>query len=228
MSPTADDLRRKLRDLLERRTRGDLREQDFQRRCADASIALFRAVVGERLAPAESILAEHHIVHSHFKLTESLMREPVQATVSFFATQRRLVRVRGTMLPGRPVSCDEADATAVDDLAYARIGQIVRRAQRRWGEFCAGLAAMLLAFLARDALAITGPMLALLGGVGTLHGLLLPTRWIALVTRDASPAPPFEIHGVHRRSARELLAVVRAAVAAGQGHAPDHGLAENP
>ena len=214
MPAAADELRSELRELVERRGRGDVGEKDFERRLAEASVALCRAVVSERLAPDEGIVAEHHLVYSHFKLTRSLLREPEQATVSFFATNRRLIRVRGSLLPGRPVSCDDADATVVDELGYAGIGQIARRKQQRWGEVAAGLGAALLAFLLGDALAITGPLLAGLGFAGALHGLLFPTRWIEIVARDAPPATPFEIHGVRRRSARNVLAVVRGAIGA--------------
>jgi hypothetical protein len=218
MPAAADELRRELRELLDRRGRGDVREKDFERRLAEASVALIRAMVGERLAADEGIVAEHHLVHSHFRLTQSLLQEPEQATVSFFATDRRLIRVRGTLLPGRPVTCDDADATVVDELGYAGILHIARRKQRRWGEVAAGLGAALLAFLLGDALAITGPLLACLGLAGALHGLLFPTRWIEILPRDAPPVPPFQLHGVRRGSARRVLAVVAGAIGPRQEH----------
>ena len=104
--------------------------------------------------------------------------------------------------------------TSVHANRLSRIGQIARRKQQRWGEVAAGLGAARLAFLLGDALAITGPLLAGLGFAGALHGLLFPTRWIEIVARDAPPATPFEIHGVRRRSARKVLAVVRGAIGA--------------
>ena len=220
MTTTADDLRRELGELLARRARADIPERDFQRRLTASSVALCRSVVSERLAADEPILAEHHLVHSHFKLTQSVLQEPEQATVSFFATPRRLIRVRGSQRPRRAVTCDEADGTVVDEVSYARVRALARRRQWRWGEVGVGLAAVLLALAARHALAVTGPMLALLGLAGALHGLLLPTRWIEIVTQDAPCEPPFEIHGLRRRSARRMLAVVRDVARA-------NGMAEN-
>jgi hypothetical protein len=108
----------------------------------------------------------------------------------------------------------------VDELGYAGILHIARRKQRRWGEVAAGLGAALLAFLLGDALAITGPLLAGLGLAGALHGLLLPTRWIEILPRDAPPVPPFELHGVRRGSARRVLAVVAGAIGPRQEHPP--------
>jgi hypothetical protein len=220
MPAAADELRRELRELCERRGRGEIPDRDFTRQVADGSVALCRAVVLEQLAPAEHVLAEHHLVHSHFQLTQSLLREPEQAMVSLFATERRLLRVRGSLWPGRPVTCDAADGTVVDALEYARIREIVGRSQRRWGESAAGSLAVLLAVLLGDRLAITGPMLIGLGCAGALHGLLLPTRWIEIVAAGTAP-PPFAIHGVRRRSARQLLAVVRDGVGRGRASADD-------
>jgi hypothetical protein len=221
MAQQADELRGEIRELFAKRGRGDVPARRFERQLTEKSVALARAVASERLAPDEPILAEHHVVHSHLKLAGSVLAEPEQATSSFFATDRRLIRLRGTMQPGRPVTCDQADGTVVDDLPYARLQRILPHRQVRWGEAGVGLAAVVLAFLLRDALAVTGPLLAILGGAGTLHGLLLPTRSIELSARDMSPEPPFELHAVRRKSARRLLAVVRAALASESGGGSD-------
>jgi hypothetical protein len=215
MAAEADELRRELRDLLEKRGRGDVPARTFERRLTEMSVALSLAVARERLEPGEAILADHHVVHSHLKLTNSVLREPEQSTVSCFATERRLIRVRGTMQPGRPVTCDEADGTVVDDLTYTRIARVVPHRQVRWGEAAAGVVVAAMAFLLRDVLTVTGPLLAILGGAGVLHGLLMPTRWLELIARDVQPKPPFEIHAVLRKSARILLATVRDAIANG-------------
>jgi hypothetical protein len=61
-------------------------------------------------------------------------------------------------------------------------------------------------------LAVTGPLLVLLGFAGIVHGLLFPTRWIEIVARDSEPVPPFQIHGVRRKGARRILAIVRGAM----------------
>jgi hypothetical protein len=210
MSAQADELRRELSDLFERRAAGDVPARTFERKLVEAQVALSRAVIAERLAPEESILAEHHFVHSHFKLTGSVLQEPAQAAVSFFATQRRLLRLRSTLLPGRPPSCDEADDTVVDELAYTGIAGLMPRKQVRWGEAGAGLAITAIALLLGNALAVTGSLLVLLGIAGVLHGLLLPTRWIEISTSDRRAQPPFEIHATRRKSGRGLVAVVRA------------------
>ena len=213
MSVEADELRQEIRDLFERRARGDVRDKDFQRRLAQASVALSRMVASARLLPDERILAEHHLEHSHFKLNQSLLDEPEQATASFFASDRRLIRVRGTVLPNRPVSYDEADHAVVDELAYEHMQRAVIRKQVRWGEAATGCVVMLVALLLGRVLAVTGPLLVLLGFAGMLHGLLFPTCWIEIVARDTEHVPPFQIHGIRRRGARNILTIVRGAIA---------------
>jgi pyruvate,water dikinase len=213
MSVEADELRRNLRDLFARRARGDVRDKDFLRQLADKSVALSRVVASARLLPGESILAEHHLEHSHFKLNQSLLDEPEQAIASFFASERRLILVRSTLLPGRPVSCDDADHTVVDELAYKHMRQAVVRKEIRWGEMAVGCMIMLMALLMGRTLAVTGPLLVVLGLAGLLHGLLLPTRWIEIVPRGARPDSPFLIYGMRRKGARKILAIVRGAIA---------------
>ena len=212
MPAEANELRQEIRDLFERRVRGDVRDKDFHRRLAEKSVALSRVVASGWLLPDEKILAEHHLEHSHFKLNQSLLDEPEQATVSFFATGRRLIRVCGIVVPHRPVSCDEADHTVVDDLAYAHMQRALIRKEIRWGEAGMGCAILLTALLLGRVLAVTGPLLVLLGFAGIVHGLLFPTRWIEIVARDSEPEPPFQIHGVRRKGARRILAIVRGAM----------------
>jgi hypothetical protein len=209
MATAADDLRRKLQALIERRRRGDVREKDFQRQIMNAGVALCRAVVAERLAPGEQIIAEHHLVHSHFNMTKSILKDPDQSTVSFFATERRLIRLRGAIRPGRAVTCDEADGTVVDDMPYTQIHVLARRCQRRWSEAAVGLGATALALALGDTLAVTGPLLAAIGLAGAAHALLMPTKWMDVLTGEAGPEPPFAIHGLRRKSARALVAAVR-------------------
>jgi hypothetical protein len=212
MSIEAEELRRELRELFERRARGDLRERDYQRQLVETSVALSRIVASSKLTKGERILAEHHLVHSHFKLTQSLLKEPEQATASFFASDRRMVRVCSTLLPGRPPSYDEADHTIVEDLAYEHVERIQRRRQVRWGEVATGFVVTLVALASGESLTVTGPLLVLLGIAGALHGLLVPTRSVEIVPRTSFEGPPFEIHGVHRRGARRILAIVEEAI----------------
>jgi len=209
MAGAADHLRQDLDALAERRARGDLREKDFQRQLMDASVALCRAVVAERLGHGETVIAEHHLVHSHFQVTQSILQEPEQSTVSFFATELRLIRLRGAIRAGQAPTCDEADGTVVDELPYARVRGLARRGQRRWGEAAVGLGAAALALVLGDILSVTGPLLVASGLIGAAHGLLMPTRWIEVLTVGAGPEPAFAIHGLRRKSARALVAAVR-------------------
>jgi hypothetical protein len=204
--------RARLRELGERHTRGDVSERAFRRDLMDHSVELARAEARALLADDEAILAEHHVVHSHFKVAESLLREPEQATVSLFATPRRLLRVCGTLVPGQVGHDDHATRTIVDEIGYDQVRRMERKVERRWGEVATGLAIAGSALLFRGTLAITGSLLVLLGAAGALHGLLLPTRWIEIVAEREPSSPPLEIHGIWRKSARQVLSVVRKAL----------------
>ncbi len=209
---SVDELRAEIRELANKHARGDLGERAFRKRGLELSVDLARAEARAALRD-EEILAEHHVVHSHFRVTESVLQEPEQATVSYFATHRRLLRVQGTLVAGRGQAGD-ASKTVVDDMAYAQVKTIESRRQWRWGEIAMGATIVLIAFLLREMLAVTGPLLGLLGAAGALHGLFVPTRWTELV-----PAGPvrFAIHGTWRKSGRQLLAAVRNGLAAEHG-----------
>jgi len=56
---------------------------------------------------------------------------------------------------------------------------------------------------------VTGPLLMLLGTLGVLHGLLLPTRWIEVRIRGAPPKEPMAVYALSKKSGRRLLKVVR-------------------
>lgn len=222
--PTLDDLRAEISGLAEKRARGDLAEKAFRKRALQLSVELAR-MEAQAAAPGEDIVTEHHVVHSHFRLTESLMREPEQTTVSYFATERGLVRVRGTLVTGRtPLASDgQTDAknpasTIVDTVAYEKVRRIERRAEWRWGEVGTGVVIVLGASLLREVLAVTGPVMVLLGLAGALHGLLMPTRWAEIVVDDEALSP-LAVHGVWKRTGRQLLAVVTSALRRQQGHA---------
>jgi hypothetical protein len=211
MSEAVDSLRGEIRELFARRARGDIPERKFQKQLTEKSVELSRCVASDGFEPDESILAECHVVHSHLKLAQSILQEPNQITVSLFASKRRLVRVRGVVVPNRPVTCDEADDTVVDQLLLQDIDRVVPRKLYRWGEAATGLAAILLAWLLGGLLQVTGPFLMLLGFAGIVHALLLPTRWLDIIPRGQGPAPPFELHSIRKRSVRAVLAVIREA-----------------
>lgn len=212
---TAAALRAELRDLGERRQRGDIPDRRFQRRSMDLSVALARAEARSALPEDEPILAEHHIVHSHFKLTESLLKEPEQATVSLFATAERLVRVRGKLALGAQGLGPDLTTTWIDSVGYAAIRRLDRRAEWRWGEVGTGLVIVLLALLLRGLLTVTGPVLVLLGLAGMAHGLLMPTRWIEIAT-EVEVEPHLVIHGAWRKSGRRLVGVLRRGLRTGK------------
>jgi hypothetical protein len=207
-----EEARARLRELGERRARGDVSERAFRRELMDRSVELARAEARALLAGDEAILAEHHVVHSHFKVAESLLREPEQATMSLFATPRRLLRVCGTLVPGQVARDDHATDTTVDAIEYDKVRRIERKVERRWGEVATGAAIAGIALLFRGMLAITGSLLVLVGVAGVLHGLLLPTRWIEIVAEREPALPPVAIHGTWRKSARRVLAVIRGAL----------------
>ena len=214
MSEAADAQRVIVRELYAQRSRGDLTEKRFQTRLTDASAALARAVAEEKLEPDESLVAESHVVHSHIKLAESVLAEPEQLTVSLFVSDRRLVRVRASVLPARTLSCDAADGTVVNELWLADIERLVQCRQLRWGEAITGCVITLLAWRMGSLLQVTGPVLMLLGFAGVLHGLLLPTRSVRLISAGPAVEPPFELYGLRRKNTRALIAVLRRAIAA--------------
>jgi hypothetical protein len=58
-------------------------------------------------------------------------------------------------------------------------------------------------------LQFTSAALFLVGVAGTLHGLLLPTRWAEVQERTPAFSPPFQIWTLRKKSARALLRFLR-------------------
>jgi hypothetical protein len=57
---------------------------------------------------------------------------------------------------------------------------------------------------------ITGPVLAGVGALGTLHGLLWHSRWVEVKSRLQSPAAdPMLIYTTRRKSGRKLIKMLR-------------------
>src|SRR5574341_2012220 len=117
----ADALRSEIRDLHRRHERGDIPSRRFEHALAERSVDLCRAVVRERLRQGEPLVAEHHVIHSHFRLSQSVLKEADQQAVSLFGTDRRLLRIRSILSPGRPATCDSQDETVLDEVPYSRI-----------------------------------------------------------------------------------------------------------
>lgn len=211
--PTA--LRAELRRLVEKQARGDIGRRDFDRQLAEGGVALVRALVSERLGDGERIVAEHHAVLGHLRLASSVLAEPEQEAISLFLTDRRLLRMRCRILPGRPPTGDDRDGTVIDEVPLAAITSLVTRRRVRIGEVAAGAVITALALVFKPWLLITGTLLAGLGVAGMLHGLLLPTRWVEIQGPDRGADDVFRVHAMGRKSGRALLARLRAAAGGG-------------
>jgi hypothetical protein len=205
MTTEADALRQKIRGLYPKRDRGDLTEKVFQRELTERTVDLYRAVIKPLLAKGEAIQKEHHVAQAHFRLTQSVMREPEQTAISYFSTDRRLIRVMSSLLPNRPPTADDKDQTRIDELPLKKIQALTIRKQVRWGE--AGVGAVMAAFALLFApwLSFTGPFMIGLGAAGALHGLLLPTRWFEIIPQEPAPGEPMVINALRKRSARDLV-----------------------
>jgi hypothetical protein len=171
--------------------------------------------VRARLAPGEEILEEHHAIQGHLKLTQSMLEEPDQGAVSLFATDRRLIRLSATLTAGESPTCDERDHTAIDDVRYDGIRAVRMRRQVRAGEAAAGAVICALALVAWPLLSVTGPALVLVGALGVSHGLFMPTRWWEVEVAGRPAEEWIRVYTVRKRSARQLVRLVRAR--AGEG-----------
>jgi hypothetical protein len=206
MMTEAEGLRHKIRGLYPKRQIGDLTEKAFQRELVERTVELYRALIKDRLAKGETIQKEHHVAQSHFRLTQSVLREPEQTAVSLFSTDRRLFRIRSAFLPSRPPTADEKDQTVIEELPLKKIRALSLRRQIRWGEAGVGGAMGAFALLFASWLSFTGPFLIGLGAAGIFHGLLLPTRWMEIIPEEGYPSTdPFLIYALRKRSARDLV-----------------------
>src|SRR5574341_121787 len=106
MQTDLDELRQKIAELYPKRDRGDIRERDFQALVANETVALYRAIIQERMAEGEAIVCEHHTIWTHFRFMSSILREPAQQATSLFLTDRRLYRVQSTIMPDQAPTAD--------------------------------------------------------------------------------------------------------------------------
>jgi len=202
-----DDIREEIRQLHLKRSRGDIREKTFQQVLAQRTMDLYRAAVQRSLDKGERIVHEHHVIQAHVKLTESILKEPEQGTVSLFLTDRRLFRLRSRVVPGKAVTCDQQDDTRIDHIRLDRIEGFALHRRIRPGQIGVGLAIAATAILFYSWLSVTGPVMVALGVLGTLHGLLLPTRWREVEVRGSED--PMFIYALRKKSAKELLSLLR-------------------
>lgn len=203
-------LREDIRRLRQNYATGDIGEKKFQIALAEKTVALYQATVGGLLAKDETVIHSHHIVRGHLRLTQSVMKEPEQQAVSLFLTERRLIRLRSTLLPDRPITCDHRDGTVVDDVPLDTIQALQVRRQIRGGEALVGVGIVGVAVVFHSWLAITGPVLMVLGALGMVHGLLLPTRWLEVQGRmGGGGEDPICIYVLRKKSARTLVRLLR-------------------
>ena len=205
-------LRKKVQELYTRHAGGDMPARPFRRALTEYSHKLYNAVAREHLQSGEPIVQEHHVVRAHTLLTESFLKDPNQEIISLYMTDRRLVRLRSMLSPDRPITCDHRDQTRVDSLPLSRIEDLCVHRQIRSGEIYVGLIMGGFALLFGAWLEVTGPVLIGLGGLGILHGLLLPTRWIEVKTSGAPGADPMLIYASRRKSGRRLIHLLRATI----------------
>ena len=189
MKTDINELRKRIAQLYPKRDKGDLTEKDFQREVAEQTVELYRAVISERMAEGETIECEHHTIWTHFRLMQSILREPAQQAISLFLTNRRLFRLQSTIMPDQPPTADSRDNTSVDAISLDRIHSLKKKIPDQdwrsvaWGRILRDCrASFTTGFRSRV------PVLVALGVLGILHALLLPTRWIEVQTVDMLPA----------------------------------------
>ena len=122
-----NELRQEIAELYPKRDRGDLRERDFQAQVAEKTVALYRAVIKESMAEGETIECEHHTIWTHFRLMQSILREPAQQATSLFLTDRKLYRVQSTIMPNQPPTADSQDQTVVEVFRLDRLCALKKR-----------------------------------------------------------------------------------------------------
>ncbi len=205
-----NELRQKIAELYPKRDRGDLRERDFQALVADRTVALYRAVIKEKMAEGETIEYEHHTIQTHFRVMQSILREPAQQATSLFLTDKGLYRLQSTIMPDQPPTADSRDQTGVEVFKLDRIHALKKRLQFRFGEVLLGTAFCAVAVVFHSWLTITAPFLAGLGILGVLHGLLRPTRWLEVeLVNGSRTAEPILIYAVRKPSAKKLARRLR-------------------
>lgn len=204
-----EGLREEIRQLCQKYAVGDMGERKFQPALAKATVNLYQATVEGLLPEDEAILHSHHVILGHTRMVQSVMKEPEQQAVSLFLTDRRLVRLRSTLSAYKTVTCDDRDDTVVDEILLEAIRSLKMHRQIRGGEALVGLGIVGVAVIFYPWLAITGPLLIVLGALGMVHGLLLPTRWLEVQTRMGETRDPICIYVLRKKSARTLVRMLR-------------------
>ncbi|MHC1726961.1 MAG: hypothetical protein AB9866_13300 [Syntrophobacteraceae bacterium] len=208
MTTEIDSLRKRIGKLYIDRTVGDVTEKVFQREIAESTVDLYRATIKTKLAEGEELIADHHSISSHFRVTQSLLKEPDQHATSIFVTDRRLLQLQSTVFPGQPPTADSRDNTVVNEITLDHISELKFKRQFRIGEAAVGAVMCGIGILFYEELSLTGPILVGLGALGILHTTIWPTRWVEVKATDNS-REPIMIYTVKKKSAKKLLKLLR-------------------
>jgi hypothetical protein len=208
MNEETEAIRAVIRGLYPKRAIGDLTEKAFQSQLTDRTLDLYRALIRMNTKKDEQIICEHHVLRSHFKLTQSVLREPEQENVSLFATESSLFYLKSMLLPDRPPIADKEDNFSMKQIPLQKIGSVRVKRRIRIEEMGMGAAIAGFAVLCYSYLSVSGPFLVGLGILGVLHGLLLPTRWVQVETIDQA-SEPVMIHALRKKSARKMVKFLR-------------------
>ncbi len=212
MTTESDILRHEVVDLFQKRKDGSIADRDFQKKSVEKTIALYRSVVRSRLDAEETIESEHHVIEAHTALNRSILKEPEQQATSFFLTNKRLVRLRSTVIGDRPPSCDASDNTLIDEVALSEIKGLVMRRTIREGELISGLVIALFALVFDAWLLFTAKIMLGLGLVGAFHAVVFPNRRLEILLRASKIEEPFVLTKLRTKSARQMRASIDARI----------------
>lgn len=205
----ADQLETKLAALADKLKVGDVTPKRYARARQDLLARLGRAKIAPRLDPNEAVIAEHHWVEGHPRIPDSVLKETAQIAGSLYATDRRLFlwRFQDQAVPGAAL-LDGAEET-LEDRWYRDVESLAPGRSWRWGEVMAGALIAIVALVLAGHLRMTAYFLFGIGLFGVLHGLLFPTRWVAVISR-AQAGEPWAVWAARTKSGRALLREVEA------------------
>lgn len=205
---------RKLDELGRRHRLGDLSAKRYERLRHEVLVSLARGLIAPHLEPGETILLEHHWYEGHETAPASVLRESAQVAASLFATDRRLFRWRCADRASPDALPDPAFEETLEARGFDSLAGLERRLRVRWGETLAGalIAAAAAAFWGH--LQVTAPFMLGFGVLALLHGLLWPTRTVAVTSRAPGEAG-WGIGAPRRKSGRDLVAFLERKLAPG-------------
>jgi hypothetical protein len=208
-SPEVEDLKAGLAALAEKLKVGDVTPKRYAKARQDQLARLGRAKIAPRLTANEAVIAEHHWVEGHSKIPDSVLKETAQIAGSLYATDRRLFlwRFQDQGVPGAAFL--EGAEEILEERWYGDVESLEPGRAWRWGEVTAGAVIAVVALVLAGHLRITTYFLLAIGLFGVLHGLLSPTRWVAVASRTPGEKP-WAVWAARTKSGRELLREVEA------------------